>query len=69
MVEVAEDLKGGHYVKSVQIRSFFGKSPYSVRIQENADQIKLRIWTLFYAVGNQARLQDFRGKIVFNIVN
>ena len=51
-----------HCVKSVQIRSFFwsvfsciqtqyrdlrSKSPYSVRIQENADQKKLSIWTLF----------------------
>ena len=49
-------------VKCVQIRSFFwsvfscirteygdlrSKSPYSVRIQENTDQKKLRIWTLF----------------------
>ena len=49
-------------VKSVQIRSFFwsvfscirtgygglrSKSPYPVRIQENTDQKKLRIWTLF----------------------
>ena len=51
-----------HYVKSVQIRSIFWsvfscirteygyllrKSPYSVRIQGNTDQKKLRIWTLF----------------------
>ena len=51
-----------HCVKSVQIQSFFWsvfscirteygdllrKSPYSVRIQENTDQKKLRIWTLF----------------------
>ena len=51
-----------HCVKSVQIRSFFwsvfscirteygdwrSKSPYSVQIQENADQKKFRIWTLF----------------------
>ena len=47
-----------HCVKSVQIRIFFfgpyfplfglnSKSPYSVRIQENTDQKKLRIWTLF----------------------
>ena len=50
-----------HCVKSVQIRSFFwsvfsclrteyrdlrSKSPYSVRIQENTDQRKLRILTL-----------------------
>ena len=49
-------------MKSVQMRSFFWsvffcirteygyllrKSPYSVRIQENMDQKKLRIWTLF----------------------
>ena len=49
-------------VKSVQIRSFFlsvfsrirteyGEilriSPYSVRMRENTDQKKLRIWTLF----------------------
>ena len=26
---------------------YFPKSPYSVRIYENTDQIKLRIWTLF----------------------
>ena len=51
-----------HCVKSVQIRSFFWstiscfwteyghllrKYPYSVRIRENTDQGKLRIWTLF----------------------
>ena len=51
-----------HCVKSVQIRSFFwsvffcirteygnlrSKSPYSVRIQENTDQKKLCIWSLF----------------------
>ena len=51
-----------HCVKSVQIRSFFWsvlfhirteygdllrKSPYLVRIRENTDQKKLRIWTLF----------------------
>ena len=47
-------------MKSVQIRSFFWsvfscirieygdlQSPYSDRIQENTDQKKLRIWTLF----------------------
>ena len=28
-------------------RIFFCKSPYSVQIQENIDQKKLRIWTLF----------------------
>ena len=51
-----------HCVISVQIRSFFWSvfsrirteygeilriSPYSVRMQENTDQKKLRIWTLF----------------------
>ena len=51
-----------HYVKSVQIASFFWsvfsciwteygdllhKSLYSVQIQENTAQKKLRIWTLF----------------------
>ena len=51
-----------HYVKSVQIRSFFWsvfsgirteyedllrKSPYSVRMRENTDHKKLLIWTLF----------------------
>ena len=50
-----------HSVKSVQIRSFFlsvfscirteyedlRKSPYSVWIQENTEQKKIRTWTLF----------------------
>ena len=51
-----------HCVKSVQIASFFWsvfssnwtdhgdllrKSPYSVQTQENTDQKKIRIWTLF----------------------
>ena len=51
-----------HCVKIVQIRSLFwsvfsctrtkhgnlrSKSPYSVQIQENTDQKKLGIWTLF----------------------
>ena len=50
-----------HCVKSVQIQRFFwsvfsyirteygslrSKSPYSVQIQKNTDQKKLRIWTL-----------------------
>ena len=34
-----------HSVESVQIRRFFF-GPYSVHIQENTDQKKLRIWTL-----------------------
>ena len=38
-----------HCVKGVQIRSFFlvGTFPFSVRMGENTDQKKLRIWTLF----------------------
>ena len=49
-----------HYVKSLQIRSFLVRiflylswiriqsiSPYSVRMRENTDEKKLRIWTLF----------------------
>ena len=57
-----------HYVKSVQIRSFFWSvfsrirteyeeiliSPYLVRMQENTDQKKLRIWTL----STQCRLPE-----------
>ena len=57
-----ENLYIMNYAKSVQIRSFFwsvfscirtkygdlrSKSPYSIQIQENADQKKLRIWALF----------------------
>ena len=55
-------MRKNHCLKSVQIRSFFwsafsriwteygdlrSNSPYSVRIRENTDQRKLRIWTLF----------------------
>ena len=51
-----------HCVKCVQIRSFFWSvysrirtehlrirriSPYSVRMRDNTDQKKIRIWTLF----------------------
>ena len=65
--------KGNHSVKSVQIRSFFwsvfscirtgyadlrGKSLYSVRLQENTDQKKLRIWTL-HAVNCLNTLTEF----------
>ena len=41
--------KTPHCVKSVQIRSFFlvHNFSYSVRIRENTEQKKLRIWTLF----------------------
>ena len=54
-----------HYVKCVQIRSFFWSlfshsrtkyreirsiSPYSFRMRENTDQQKLRIWTIFHTV-------------------
>ena len=60
-LQLSEFCKGIHCVKSVQIRSFFWsvfscsrteyvdllrKTPYSVRMQENTDQKKLRIWTL-----------------------
>ena len=56
-----KQFNGRHCVKSVQIRSFFwsvfscirteygylrGKSWYSIQIQENTDQKKLRIWIL-----------------------
>ena len=63
-----------HYVKSVQIRSYFWsvfscirieygdllrKSPYSIRIQENTDQKELRIWTLFtQCTGNPQRISS-----------
>ena len=52
-------LESVHWVKSVQIRSFLWSvfsrihprirsiSPYSVRMRENTEQKKLRIWTLF----------------------
>ena len=35
----------GNIVESFNAKQ--SKSPYSVRIQENKDQKKLRIWTLF----------------------
>ena len=53
-----------NYMKSVQMRSFFwsifspffhGVSLYSVRMRENTDQKKIRIWTLFmrwHFIGN-----------------
>ena len=62
-------------MKSVQMRSFFWpvfscirteyadilrKSPYSVRIQENTDQKKLRIWTLF----TQCEARNFNQRIL-----
>ena len=65
-----------HCVKIVQIRSFFwcvfscirneygylqGKSLYLFRIQENTDQKKLRIWTLFTQCSNNC--QEFSEKI------
>ena len=69
-----------HCVKSVQIRSFFwslfsyirieygdwSKSPYSVRIQENTDQKKLRIWTLHAVLSLSAVVP--RRKTCVNIV-
>ena len=54
-----------HCVKSVQIKSFSGpyfplfglrKSPYLVRIQQNTDQEKHCIWTLFTQVVLGAKL-------------
>ena len=62
-----------HYVKSVQIRSFFRSvfpririlriSPYSVRLRENTDQKKLRIWKLFPQCQLQNTLKQLRGNI------
>ena len=47
---IASEMKY-HCVKSVQIRSFSGPYfLYSVRIQRNTDQKKLRIWTLFMQI-------------------
>ena len=34
-----------------EYRDLFRKSPYSIRIQENTDQKKLRIWILFTQCG------------------
>ena len=60
--EIQENFEEMHCVKSVQIRGFVcptfsriwteygdlrSKSPYLVRIRENTDHKKLRIWTLF----------------------
>ena len=59
-------IENWHYVKSAQIQSFFlsvsscirteyGEirriSPYSLRMRENTDQEKLRIWTLLTQCG------------------
>ena len=44
-------------MKSVQIRGFF--VPYSVRIQENVDQKKLRIWTIFTWCMEPKNVQKF----------
>ena len=52
--EIQENFEEMHCVKSVQIRSFvcpafsriWTESPYLVRIRENTDHKKLRIWTL-----------------------
>ena len=71
-----------HCVKSVQIRRFFWsefcsirteygdllrKSPYSVRIQENEDQKKLCIWTLFTQC--LTNLKNFKRYIKENVQN
>ena len=73
-----------HCVKSVQIRIFFlvyiflyldwilrftSKSPYSVRIQENTHQKKLRIWTLFTQWELSANLQYRNDKPVTNMTS
>ena len=63
-----------HCVESVQTRSFFWSvfslirteyreirsiSPYSVRMRENTDQKKLRIWTLFtQCTNNQVKVSS-----------
>ena len=46
---ISDPMVHKHCVKSVQIRSFFLVHifPYSVRMRENTDQEKLRIWTFF----------------------
>ena len=59
-------IENWHYVKSAQIQSFFWSvscrirteygeirriSPYSLRMRENTDQEKLRIWTLLTQCG------------------
>ena len=66
-----------HFVKSVQIRSFvwsvfsriqieYGdllrKFPYSVRIRENTDQKKLRLWILFTQRLHPSKNCDRSGK-------
>ena len=67
-VSVGSGLYQYHCVKSLQIRSFVWSvfshirteyeerlriSPYSVRLRENTDQIKLRIWPLFTQCSQQ----------------
>ena len=64
-----------HCVKKVQIRSFFwslfscirtkygdlrSKSLYSVRIQENSGQKKLRIWTLHTVISDHFKSPEFK---------
>ena len=44
-MQIGFELQQSHYVEDVQIWSFSG--PYSVRMWENTDQKKVRIWTLF----------------------
>ena len=67
-----------HCVESVQIRSFFwsvfpcirtkyrdlqSKYAYSVRIQENTDQKKLRIWTLHAVINVNFSNKNNRRKL------
>ena len=68
-----------HSVKSVQVRSFFWsvffrirteygdllrKSLYSVRIRENKDQKKLRVWTFLRCGGDSQHLFVFKNEFL-----
>ena len=74
--------KNKHCVKGVQIRSFFWsvfsrirteyvdfrrKSSYSVRIRENMDQKKLRIWTLFIQWSYERNYIENRDFVLCNV--
>ena len=76
-----------HFVKSVQVRSFFWPVfsrirteygeilriyPYSVRMRENTDHKKLRIWTLFRQCASSEDLKfcsDVKCKVVGFVKN
>ena len=68
-----------HFVKSVQVRSFFWsvffrirteygdllrKSLYSVRIRENTDQKKLRVWSFLRSGGHSQHLFVFKNEFL-----